>query len=279
VMVATFWAVLRRRRHDDDSPRADRRLVVSVSLATVMTVLVLGTVLFVTVIAGRGLASPGGPGAVTLDVIGHQWWWEFRYRDVTPAEWVTSPNELHIPVGLPIGVTAESRDVIHSFWVPNLQGKRDLIPGQITRTWMQADEPGVYRGQCAEFCGHQHAHMAFVVVAEPMPQFLQWLQRQRQSAPEPVTTEERRGRDVFLTSSCALCHTIRGTVAGSRVGPDLTHVASRMSLAAGTVPNTRGHLAGWVVNAQAIKPGVRMPPQTLRPDDLQDLLAYLRSLR
>jgi len=176
-------------------------------------------------------------------------------------------------------IVAQSRDVIHSFWVPNLQGKRDLIPGQITRTWIQADEPGVYRGQCAEFCGYQHAHMAFVVVAEPMSQFLRWIQRQRLPSTDPATEEERRGRDVFLASSCILCHTIRGTPAGSHVGPELTHVASRMNIAAGTLPNTRGHLAGWVVNAQSMKPGTRMPPNTLRPDDLQDLLVYVRSLR
>jgi len=279
VIAAMCWAIMRRRHETDDHPRTERRLKFAVVSATALTAMILVGLTMASVIAGRGLISPTGPGAITVDVIGHQWWWEFQYRDVTPSDWVTSPNELHIPVGVPVVIVAQSRDVIHSFWVPNLQGKRDLIPGQITRTWIQADEPGVYRGQCAEFCGYQHAHMAFVVVAEPMSQFLRWIQRQRLPSTDPATEEERRGRDVFLASSCILCHTIRGTPAGSHVGPELTHVASRMNIAAGTLPNTRGHLAGWVVNAQSMKPGTRMPPSTLRPDDLQDLLVYVRSLR
>src|SRR5207249_10795554 len=153
----------------------------------------------------------------------------------------------------------QTSDVIHSFWVPNLQGKRDLIPGQTTSLWIQADRPGVYRGQCAEFCGMQHAHMAFVVVAEPIDQFIDWLHRQREPAMEPDTTETRHGRDVFLQSKCAQCHTIRGTDANGRTGPELTHVAARMTLAAATLPNTRGHLGGWIADSQSLKPGNKMP--------------------
>jgi cytochrome c oxidase subunit 2 len=163
--------------------------------------------------------------------------------------------------------------------VPNLQGKRDLIPGQVTSTWIQADTPGVYRGQCAEFCGHQHARMAFVVVAEPMDEFLEWIRTQRQSAVEPASEQQRRGRERFLQSTCVTCHTIRGTDAGSRVGPDLTHVGSRMTLGAGTLPNTREHLQQWVSNPQRVKPGIRMPPSPLSRDELDDVIAYLRSLR
>jgi cytochrome c oxidase subunit 2 len=180
---------------------------------------------------------------------------------------------------VPVVLKVSSQDVIHSFWVPNLHGKRDLIPGQITHTWIQADRPGVYRGQCAEFCGHQHAHMAFNVVAEPMDNFLAWIAHQRQPAPDPTTDEERRGHDVFMQSPCVSCHTIRGTDAGSHLGPELTHVASRLTIAAGTLPNVRGHLAGWVANAQSIKPGSRMPPNLLQPGDLQAVLTYVRSLR
>ncbi|PYR64167.1 MAG: hypothetical protein DMF88_23685 [Acidobacteria bacterium] len=163
--------------------------------------------------------------------------------------------------------------------MPNLMGKRDLIPGIVTNTWIQADEPGVYRGQCAEFCGHQHAHMALEVVAEPMNTFQAWIRHQREPAAEPATDEERRGKDVFMQSTCVTCHAIRGTDAGSHLGPELTHVASRLTIAAGTLPNARGHLAGWIANSQSIKPGNRMPPNALTPDDLQAVLAYVRSLR
>jgi cytochrome c oxidase subunit 2 len=214
-----------------------------------------------------------------VDVVGHQWWWEFEYHDVTPSDVFTSPNELHIPVGVPVVLKAMSTDVIHSFWVPNLMGKRDLIPGIVTNTWIQADEPGVYRGQCAEFCGHQHAHMAFEVVAEPMDKFQAWIRHQREPALEPSTDEEKRGKDVFMQSTCVTCHAIRGTDAGSHVGPELTHVGSRLTLAAGTLPNARGHLAGWIANSQSIKPGNRMPPNALAAGDLQAVLAYVRSLR
>ena len=279
VLIATGWALLRRRHVGDELPRTTQALTTSVAAATVLTAIVLAIFTVGSVVAGRGLSSPRGPGAITVDVIGHQWWWEFQYHDVTPSDVVTSPNELHIPVGVPVHIKAISRDVIHSFWVPNLHGKRDLIPGQITNTWIQADQAGVYRGQCAEFCGHQHANMAFVVVAEPMDKFLAWIGQQRQPAAEPVTEDARHGRDVFMQNTCVLCHTIRGTDAGARVGPELTHIGSRMTIAAGTLPNTRGHLGGWVADPQSIKPGVRMPANPLQPEDLQAVLTYLRSLR
>jgi cytochrome c oxidase subunit II len=283
VMIALGMALLRRRRDSDMSPAYTALLTRNVTIATALTVVTLVALAVASVAADRGLNSPSGPGAITVDVIGHQWWWEFQYRDVTPSDFVTSPNELHIPVGVPVVLKAQSRDVIHSFWVPNLHGKRDLIPGVITNTWIQADRAGVYRGQCAEFCGHQHAHMAFVVVAEPMDRFLEWIQHQRQPAIEPPAGPEgdqaRRGRDAFMQAPCVTCHTIRGTDAGSHVGPELTHVGSRLTLAAGTLPNTRGHLAGWVSNAQSVKPGSRMPAVSLAADDLQNVIAYLTSLR
>jgi cytochrome c oxidase subunit 2 len=192
---------------------------------------------------------------------------------------VNSPNELHIPVGVPVVLKAMSRDVIHSFWVPNLHGKRDLIPGIETQTWIQADAPGTYRGQCAEFCGHQHAHMAFEVIAESPDQFQSWLQQQRKAAPPPSTPETKRGHDVFMRNACVMCHTIRGTDAGSRIGPELTHVAARRLIAAGTLPMTREHLSQWVVDPQAAKPGNRMPPNPLSDEDLDALLSYLETLR
>jgi cytochrome c oxidase subunit 2 len=279
VLLALAWALLRRRRESDDSPQTERQLTRSVTAAVALTILILLVLSVSSTIFGRGLTSPRGPGAITVDVVGHQWWWEFQYRDITPSDFVTSPNELHIPTGVPIQIKALSRDVIHSFWVPNLHGKRDLIPGQVTNFWIQADQAGTYRGQCAEFCGHQHANMAFVVVAEPMRQFQEWIRNQRQAAAEPDTDLETRGKQVFLQSPCVMCHMIRGTSAGSRVGPELTHVGSRLTLASGTLPNTRGHLAGWILDSQSIKPGNRMPPNPLSSDDLHAVLAYLRSLR
>jgi cytochrome c oxidase subunit II len=279
VLAALWWALARRRRDTDEHAATTQRMTRTVVAATVLTAATLVVLTISSEVAGRGLTGGREPGAITVEVIGHQWWWDFLYRDVTPSDVVNSPNELHIPVGLPVVLEFSSRDVIHSFWVPNLQGKRDLVPGQVTRMWIQADAAGTYRGQCAEFCGHQHANMAFIVVAEPMEQFQSWLQAQRRPAPEPASEEARRGRDVFLRSTCATCHTIRGTDAGSRFGPDLTHVASRQTIAAGTLPNTRGHLAGWIADSQSIKPGNRMPPNPLNASDLQAVLSYVRSLR
>jgi cytochrome c oxidase subunit II len=279
VIAAATWAIRRRRRESDDSPETSAALTRTVTAAVILTAAVLVVLTLSSVTAERGLTQPSGPGAVQVDVIGHQWWWDFQYHDVTPSDTVGSPNELHIPVGVPVVLRVRSSDVIHTFWVPNLHGKRDLIPGQVTYTWIQADTPGVYRGQCAEFCGHQHAHMAFNVVAQPMDEFLAWIQHQRQPAAEPVSPDQQRGKDLFLRSTCVTCHTIRGTAAGSRFGPELTHVASRRTIAAGTLPNTREHLGEWIRNSQAIKPGNRMPPNPLDGDDLQAVVSYIRSLR
>jgi cytochrome c oxidase subunit 2 len=280
VIAALAWALTRRRQAADDLPQTSRRIGTIVSASVAVTIVILLVFMVASVATGRGLSSPSGPGAITVDVIGRQWWWDFQYQDVTPSDVVISPNEMHIPVGVPIVINARSSDVIHSFWVPNLHGKRDLIPGQITHTWLQADEPGVYRGQCAEFCGHQHAHMAFTLVAEPMEKFQQWIQQQRRPAIEPDSDDERHGRDVFLATTCVLCHTIRGTSAGSHVGPDLTHVSARLTIAAATLPNTRESLEKWVLNPQLFKPGTRMPGHANLPDaDRAAVVSYLRSLR
>jgi cytochrome c oxidase subunit 2 len=278
-MAALVWAIARRRQPSDDDPQTSRRLGLIVAGTAGIVVATLVVLSVSSVVASRGLTSPSGPGAITVDVIGHQWWWEFQYHDVSADETVNSPNELHLPVGVPVVLKAMSRDVIHSFWVPNLHGKRDLVPGMVTHTWIQADRPGTYRGQCAEFCGHQHARMAFLVVAEPMDAFLAWLQHQRRGAPQPTDPAARRGHDVFMQGPCVMCHTIRGTSAGSRIGPDLTHVAGRQTIASGTLPMTRGHLAGWITDSQSIKPGNRMPPNPLPGEDLQALLDYLETLR
>jgi cytochrome c oxidase subunit 2 len=279
VLLALAWAVLRRHSDADDRPQTESCLVRSVAIAVAVTVLLLVAITISSVLAGHGLTTPSGRGGVTIDVIGHQYWWEFQYRDPAPSGLVTSPNELRIPVGVPVVLRAISRDVIHTFWVPSLQGKRDLIPGVVTNFWLQADTPGVYRGRCAEFCGHQHAYMAFDVVAEPIETFERWIRHERETAPAPATAEERRGQEVFLRSTCVMCHAIRGTVAGSRLGPELTHVASRLRLAAGTIPDAPEHLARWVTDPQSVKPGNHMPRTVLAHEELNALLAYLRSLR
>jgi cytochrome c oxidase subunit II len=262
-----------------DTEASDRvaRKIVGVALA--LTVITLFVLLVESVVAAKnetqGLVSKN---PVSIQVIGHQWWWEVVYPNTDPSQMVTTANEIHIPVGVPVVLNTASRDVIHSFWAPNLQGKRDLIPGYTTALWFQADRPGVFRGQCAEFCGLQHAKMAFYIVAEEPAKFQQWLQQQIRPAPSPDNDQKRHGQQVFESNACVMCHTIRGTIAGSRVGPDLTHIASRISLAAGTLPNNPGNLAAWIVDSQSIKPGNRMPPNMLPASDLQDLLTYLESL-
>jgi cytochrome c oxidase subunit 2 len=176
-------------------------------------------------------------------------------------------------------IKLKADDVIHTFWVPNLAGKKDLIPGRDAAISLRADQPGTYRGQCAEFCGLQHANMAFLVIADPPEQYEAWAAAQRKGAFDPSETGERLGREVFRARGCAACHAIRGTGANSERAPDLTHLASRQTLAAGTVPNTLGHLAGWILDPHGIKPGVGMPANPMTPDELHALLAYLGTLR
>lgn len=281
VVAALLMAVFRRRREGEavQEPVRERRMAMVVAVAAGATVATLATVLLLSFGTGRRLTATPPSDALQVRVTGRQWWWEVQYRDSVANRWATTANEIHVPVGRPVVFELRGGDVIHSFWVPNLGVKRDMIPGQETSIWFQADTPGVYRGQCAEFCGYQHAKMAFLVVAQPPDQFTAWLEGQRDSARTPVDSLGRRGQEVFLASSCVMCHAIAGTPAGSRVGPDLTHLAARRSIAAGTLPNTLGHLAGWIVDPQQIKPGVRMPPNALEPHDLQALLAYLESLR
>ena len=213
-----------------------------------------------------------------IELTGYRWWWKVEYSDPEPAKTVITANEIHIPIGRPVLINTYSQDVIHSFWIPALQGKRDLIPGNPSAIWLQADQPGVFEGQCAEFCGFQHAHMRLVLVAESQEQFQAWLDAQRQPARSPANSTAERGQKIFVSGPCALCHSIRGTDANGHVAPDLTHLAGRLKIAAGTLPNTPGHLAGWIIDSQHIKPGNAMPPTSLSAEDLQALLAYLGGL-
>ena len=227
----------------------------------------------------RAMARMPLADAVNIELTGHQWWWEARYLDADPARAFTTANELHIPVGRPVLVTLRADDVIHTLWIPNLQGKKDMIPGRTATLTLRADRPGSYRGQCAEFCGVEHALMALLVEAEPNEAFEAWAAQQRAPSAEPVDAAARRGRALFLGGSCASCHTVAGTTARGRKGPDLSHLAGRRTIGAGMFPNNRGHLAGWIADPQALKPGVYMPPHALAPDDLQALLAYLETLK
>jgi cytochrome c oxidase subunit 2 len=277
VVAALARGVRRVRRQGPSS--SDRNLTRGVAVAVGATVVILVGLLVASVWSGRSVASLHASSAVTIEVTGHQWWWEIAYDDAVPSRRVVTANELHVPLDRPVVLKVTSRDVIHSFWAPNLQGKRDLIPGYTTAIWLQADRPGVFRGQCAEFCGLQHAHMAFDIVAEPEADFERWLDRMRTPAPDPLTDEQRRGRDIFMTGRCSGCHTVTGTAAHGQVAPDLTHMATRRTIGAGTLPNTPEHLGDWVRDSQASKPGNPMPPNPLSSDDLHALLAYLEILR
>jgi cytochrome c oxidase subunit 2 len=280
VMAALLWAVFRRRNATEppDDPAKDRPMRIAVLLATGLTIVTLFTFLVADISVGRALTTNPGNDALQVRVTGHQWWWEIQYRDSLPQKWATTANEIHVPVGRPVVFELRSSDVIHSFWAPNLSGKRDLIPGDENSLWFQADSAGVYRGVCAEYCGLEHAKMAFVVVAEPPDLFARWLARQRDTAQTPTNPAALRGQEVFLASSCVMCHAIAGTPAGSRVGPDLTHLASRQTIAAGTLRNTRENLAGWIMDPQRTKPGVKMPNSRLSAEDLEALLTYLGTL-
>ena len=239
--------------------------------------IVLVIVLVLAVATQAAIATPAGAD-LTVRVTGRQWWWEVSYLDRSPSQIATTANEIHIPVGRPVRLEVVSGDVIHSFWIPELAGKTDLIPGQENVMWLQADRPGVYHGQCAEYCGLQHAKMAMEVVAEPPDAFARWLERQRAPAAASAGTDAAAGAQVFATTACALCHTVRGTMAGGRLGPDLTHVAGRRTIAAGTIANTKANLLGWIENPQAFKPGTLMPAVPLEGRALDELSAYLQSL-
>jgi cytochrome c oxidase subunit 2 len=223
--------------------------------------------------------SPEPTDPLVIRLKGYQWWWSATYVDARPADSFITANELHVPVDRPVRVELEAEDVIHSFWVPNLAGKQDLIPGRSNSLVFTVDRPGTYRGQCAEFCGLQHAHMALLVIAESADDFQRWRKAQLADATAPATPEQSAGRDVFLAKACAACHTVRGTSAAGNLGPDLTHVGGRQYIAAGILPTTRGSLAAWVADPQTIKPGNNMPLVPLEPRELNALSAWLTSLQ
>ena len=283
-LVYALWRASRRTVPDQghahrETPEQADVMKRGVLIAAGLSAFILIAFVFVDVSTGSALARVGGDKPLRIDIVGHQWWWQVKYPDPDPHNNAETANEIHVPVGRPVLIKMTSQDVIHSFWAPNIAGKKDLIPGHETITWFRADSAGVYRGQCAEFCGHQHAKMGLYIVAEPRLQFESWLQTQRGEAQKPTDSLRLTGERVFLSGPCAVCHTVSGTGAAGTVGPDLTHLASRRTIAAGTLPNNTGNLAGWILDPQRIKPGAKMPPNQLEPQELRALLAYLQGLK
>ena len=276
-MLLVGW--VRRRREGlpllGNAERTTTSLVVVFGMVIPIIVLSLVFVFGDIIVLRETDAPAAGTTRLTVRVIGHQWWWEVRY----PGSRAVTANEIHIPVGVPVRVSGTSADVIHSFWVPELNRKVDFEPGYQNALLLQADKPGRYRGQCAEFCGLQHAHMSFWVVADPPGRFRTWLAQQGTSAARSAGGSAGRGEQVFMAQACSSCHQIRGTEARGTVGPDLTHIASRSSLAALTIPNTARDLAAWISDPQHVKPGNKMPGLNLDKEQVADLVAYLRELR
>jgi cytochrome c oxidase subunit 2 len=283
LIVCGLLAAAIFRRRPVEAPGADPRgllfrprggltfVYVGVGISTL--VLVATTIRTMKTLAD--VVSPPREAKLTIEVTGHQWWWEARYFSEKPAEIFTTANEIHIPAGEPVRFKLIGGDVIHSFWVPALAGKTDTIPGQTNITWLQAERPGVYRGQCTEYCGKQHANMAFFVVADEPARFEEW--RQKQIAPTATSADVAQGLSAFQTR-CGACHTVRGTLAGGTAAPDLTHLMTRASIGANTLPTNAGTLSAWIVNPQSPKPGNHMPVLQLTPDEVASLDAFLVTL-
>jgi cytochrome c oxidase subunit II len=273
IVVALLVLGLLRRRSERRGLAPGTTFVVALGVVLPAVVIVA---LFVLTLDALPKTSPShGKTRLEVDVVARDWFWDVSY----PATGARTANEIHIPVGAPVDIRVTSSDVIHSLWVPELNRKIDVIPGRRNDVVFDARTAGVYRGQCAEFCGLEHAHMALYVVAEPRSAFTRWLTNESAPAPPPPDARLERGQQILLGSDCEYCHRIAGTNASGTIGPDLTHIASRLSLAAGTIPNGRGYLAGWILDPQHIKPGNKMPATNLSGPDLQALLDYLGSLR
>lgn len=265
-----------RRSTTAGAQRASRRWV---AVASITSAVLLVALLVADVATGRALSRLPTSDALRIEMTAQQWWWQARYLDAAGAPEFTVAGDLHLPVGRPVVIALKSTDVIHTFWVPSLHGKKDMLPGRSTELALRADRPGTYRGACAEFCGLQHALMAFSVTVQPPDEYEAWRAAQAAPAGAPATVEAQRGRALFESLNCAGCHTVRGTPAQGTLGPDLTHVGSRPMLAAGTVPRTREHLAAWIVDPQSLKPGSTMPASRLDPKQVSELVAYLEGLR
>jgi cytochrome c oxidase subunit 2 len=278
VMAVLIWALLRKRSEPQIAdPSRERRMTRTVVAATVATVVIISGFTLASFVTTRAISLDNAD--LTVVVRGQQWWWELSYLDPDPSRSFKTANEIHIPVGRNVKLQLESIDVIHSFWVPSLAGKLDLIPGRTNELNIRAERAGVYRGQCAEFCGMQHTHMSVFVIADEPAAFEAWMEAQRRPAPASADAEINAGRAVFLTKPCAACHTVRGTDATGTSGPDLTHLADRKTIAAGAFDTTRGTIAAWIADPQTLKPGNNMPMVPMSSDELRQLSAYMMSLK
>lgn len=276
VLLFLGWAIWRRDRGTD----SERRLRVTVAAWAMLITLGLFGLTIASYAADRGLFFAGtGQKPLHLKVTAQQWWWDVEYTGADPSETITTANEIHLPLGRPAQIELVADDVIHSLWIPNLAGKQDLIPGRSTDLQLRPRRLGHFRAQCAEFCGLQHAHMALDVVVETPQAFAAWAAKSLQPAPAPQTDAQKRGFRIVTGRQCAACHAITGTDAYGSVGPDLTRVAARATLAAAQFPNSRAWLDRWIADPQAIKPGNRMPRVPLTPQERADVVAYLEMLR
>jgi cytochrome c oxidase subunit 2 len=275
VGVLLLTAVLRRRAttgYRMTERGGGRAVLIGTVISTVLLLAALIYMLWVL----AAIASPPREPALTITVTAYDWWWKVDYGEGSQQHFATA-NEIHIPVGEPVQINLKSADVIHAFWVPALAGKTQTIPGQVNRQWIQADHLGVYRGQCTQYCGAQHAHMAFEVIAEREQDYRQWFDAQARAATPPVGANALRGQHLFI-ERCAGCHAVRGSDAAGVQAPDLTHLLSRRLIAAGALPNTPQNVMDWIAHAQEIKPQSLMPDIKLSPNDGQDLAAYLATL-
>jgi cytochrome c oxidase subunit 2 len=272
VVIGLAWAILRRREGGD--PVVRTALLVWVGVIS----LTLAGLSIASWLVDRNMNRAPYNG-LTIEITGHQWWWDVRYDSLNSQQILRTSNELHLPAGMPVRIILKSADVIHSFWIPVLSGKQDLIPGRINDIVITPEKIGLYRSQCAEYCGLQHAHMAFDVTVEPLGDFEKWWGQSLQPARSPVTPLEKAGYVYVTTRECSTCHSIVGTPASGQVAPDLTHIASRLSLGAGAYPMDLGHLAAWIADPQSAKPGNKMPMIGLEPDQLNAIVAYLESLK
>ncbi len=281
MLAALAWALWRRRAVAADAAvqaRHERNWVRALVAWIVFIALVLTAYTAVSFVQDRHRLAHA-PDALRVRITANQWWWQVDYLDPDPSRQVGTANELHLPLGRMTRIDLLSGDVIHSLWIPALNGKEDLIPGRSTQLALTPRAIGHYRGECAEFCGLQHAHMLLPVTVESPAAFAAWLDARRAPAATPASPSAVRGQQVFESGTCAMCHAIAGTSADSHAGPDLTHIASRPMLAAGALPNDRAHLAAWLVDPQAFKPGTKMPNPRLQPQEVSDLVDYLEGLR
>lgn len=256
---------------------ADGRIVIAGGV--VFPIVVLSALLIYGLALTRAISAEPDTSALKIQVIGEQFWWRMVY-EAEDGRKIETANEIHVPLGRSVKLSLTTADVIHSFWIPALGGKLDMIPGQINTLVLKAERSGVYRGQCAEFCGGAHALMAFDVVARSQKEFDAWLLAQRQPAAESIFPFVQRGKELFLASGCGACHTIRGTTADGTLGPDLTHVGSRRTIAAGSFPNNKGTLAGWISDSQHLKPNNKMPSfDVFTGEELRAVASYMESLK